>query len=84
MPPALAAQFTTGELATLRIVGDAAKAADRCAITLGEIAARAGVGESTARNAIRLAARLCLFTIEERRRAGKPNLSNIVRVVSRE
>lgn len=84
MPPALAANFTTGELAALRIVSDAVRACGRCDMTVGEIAARSGVGETTARNAIRLAARLGLLTVEERRRAGRPNLSNIVRVVSRE
>ncbi len=60
------------------------RASPRCDMTVGEIAARAGVGETTARNALRAAARLGLLTIEERRRRGQPNLSNIVRIVSRE
>jgi hypothetical protein len=36
------------------------------------------------KNAIRTAARLGLVTVEERRREGRRNLSNVVRVVSRE
>jgi predicted transcriptional regulator len=82
MPPHLAANFTTGELASLRIVADEVKAHGSCARTLPEIAARAGVGISTARNAIREASRLGIVTVEERRRHGKPNLANVVRIIS--
>jgi hypothetical protein len=84
MPPGLACKFTTGELAVLRIVGDEVRQHGRCDRTLGEIAARAGVCDRLARNAIRQAARLGLLTIEERRRQGQKNLSNVVRIVSRE
>ena len=84
MPPQLASQFTTGELAALRIVADAVRGGGACILTLGEIAARAGVCVTTARNALRTAAREGLVTIEERRRDKRPNLANVVRVVSRE
>lgn len=84
MPPQLAAQFTTGELAALRIVADAVRDRGACMLTLGEIAARAGVCVTTVRNALRQAAREGLLTIEERRRNKQPNLANVVRVVSRE
>jgi hypothetical protein len=55
-----------------------------CMLTLGEIAARAGVCITTARNALRQAAREGLLMIEERRRDKQPNLANVVRMVSRE
>jgi hypothetical protein len=84
MPPQLAAQFTTGELAALRIVADAVRDRGACLLTLGEIAARAGVCVTTARNALRQAGREGLLTIEERRRDKRPNLANVVRIVSRE
>ncbi len=84
MPPALAAQFTTGELASLRVVADEIVARGVCSLTLGEIAARAGVCRSTARNAVRAAARAGLVTIEERRRPGRVNLPNLIRITSRE
>ncbi|MDP2359048.1 MAG: hypothetical protein Q8M31_23725 [Beijerinckiaceae bacterium] len=84
MPPALAARFTTGELAALKIVSDEVRARKACELTVGEIAARAGVCDRTARNAIRAAASLGLVIIVERRRKGAKNLSNVVRVVSRE
>ena len=84
MPPTLSCQFTTGELAVLRLVADDVRDRRHCSMTMGEAAARAGVGVTTARNAIHAAARLGLVTIQERRRDKRPNLSNIVRIVSRE
>lgn len=84
MPPHLAAEFTCGELAVLRIVADEVSGLGHCSRTVGEMAARAGVSETTARNAIRQASRLGLLTVEERRRHQRPNLSNIIRIVSRE
>jgi hypothetical protein len=84
MPPTLACRFTTGELAALRIVADAVRDRGDCRLYIAEIAARAGVGETTTRNALRLAAREGLITIEERRRDKRPNLSNVVRIISRE
>ena len=84
MPPQLASQFTTGELAALRIVADAVRDRGACMMTLGEIAARSGVCVTTARNALRQAAGHGYLTIEERRRDKRPNLSNVVRIVSRE
>ncbi len=84
MPPQLAASFTTGELAVLRIIADEVRNHGQCDRTLGEIAARAGVCRATAQNALRHAARLGLLTIEERRRSGRSNLPNVVRITSRE
>ena len=84
MPPQLASQFTTGELAVLRLVADEVRAKRHCTLTMGELAARAGVGITTARNALHEAAGHGYLTIEERRRDKRPNLANIVRVVSRE
>lgn len=84
MPPHLASGFTTSELAVMRVVADAIRDRGACIATLAEIAARAGVCVTTARNAMRQAARDGLLTIEERRRDKRPNLSNVVRIISRE
>jgi hypothetical protein len=84
LPPQLACRFTLGQLAVLQVVANAVTAHGRCEMTVAEIAARAGVGERTARYALRLAAGDGLITIEERRRKYRPNLANIVRIVSRE
>jgi hypothetical protein len=84
MPPAIAARFTTGEIAVLRIVADEVRSKGDCRLFLGEIAARAGVGMTKARMAIRLAASDGLLTIQERRRQGQKNDANVLRVISRE
>src|SRR5919107_3163739 len=84
MPPSLACRFTVGELAVLRIVGDEVRQHGHCDRCVDELAARAGVCRSLVKNAIRTEARLGLVTVEERRRAGRRNLPNVVRIVSRE
>jgi hypothetical protein len=84
MPPTLACRFTTGELAVLRIVADAVRDNGQCLKSIPEIAARAGVCRTTAQNAIRQAAGLGLLTVQERRREGRRNEVNVVRIVSAE
>src|SRR3954449_2405354 len=84
MPPALACKFTVSELAVLRIVGDEVRLHGCCNRCVDEIAARAGVCRRMVQNAIREAARLGLLIIEERRREGRRNLPNAVRIISKE
>src|SRR5215208_6585265 len=84
MPPALACKFTVSELAVLRIVGDEVRQYGQCDRCVDELAARAGVCRRMVQNAIREAARLGLVTVEERRREGRRNLPNVVRIVSKE
>ena len=84
MPPAVAAKFTVGELAVLRIVGGEVRQHGPCDPCVDKIAARAGVCRRLTQNALRLAAQLGLLTVEERRRQGQRNLPNILRIVSRE
>ncbi|MGG3811472.1 hypothetical protein ABEV34_07480 [Methylorubrum rhodesianum] len=84
MPPALAARFTTGELAALRIIADEHQARGSCALCIDAIAARAGVSRTTAQNAIRQAVRLGMMERQERRRPGMSSLTNLLRIVDRE
>lgn len=84
LPPALAARFTTSEAAVLRIVGDTCRDHGRCTLPIDAIAARAGVGRTTVQNALRLARRLGMVEIEERRQTGARNLPNRVTIVDRE
>ena len=84
LPPALAAHFTTSQLAVLAIVADEAGADRACMLCLDAIAARAGVCRSTARAALRLAERHKLITREERRRPGRASLTTVLRVASSE
>jgi hypothetical protein len=60
-----------GELAALRIVSDEVREKGHCDRTLGEIAARAGIGRTSAQNAMRPAATMGLLTVQERRREGQ-------------
>src|SRR4051794_25397881 len=84
MPPGLACKFTVSELAVLRIIGDEVRQLGQCDRCVDELAARAGVCRRMVQNAIREAARLGLLTIEERRREGRRNLPNVIRIVSKE
>src|SRR5215203_910942 len=84
MPPSLACKFTVSELAVLRIIGDEVRQHGHCARCVDEIAARAGVCRRMVQNALREAARLGLLTVEERRREGRRNLPNVIRIISKE
>jgi len=84
MPTALAAHFTEGERAALAIVAAEVAAKGACALSVPEIAARAGIGQTLARRAVRTAQRLGLLEVTERRRPRRQSLTNIVRIISRE
>ena len=55
-----------------------------CRLSVPNIAAVAGVAETTVRNAIREARKLGLLTVEERQITGFRNDTNIVRIISPE
>jgi hypothetical protein len=84
MPPALAARFTQGELAALRIIGDEVRLHGCCGLHIDAIAARAGTCRTVVKNALREARRLGMATITERRRAGQRSLTNVIHIVSAE
>ncbi|WP_264051618.1 hypothetical protein [Methylobacterium flocculans] len=84
MPPALAARFTEGQRAVLKIVADEIAANRECGLCIDAIAGRAGVCRRLAQGAIRLAEGDGLLTIEERRHQGRKNSPNLVRIISRE
>jgi hypothetical protein len=90
LPPALAARFTWGEVAVMRIVGDECRAHGQCTLHIDAIAARAGVHRTTVQNALREAQGRGeqtyppLISVQERRRAGQRSLTNIIRIVSKE
>jgi len=90
LPPPLAARFTWGEIAVMRIVGDECRAHGCCTLHIDAIAARAGVHRTTVQNALREAQgrgevpNTPIISVQERRRTGQRSLTNIIRVVSRE
>jgi hypothetical protein len=81
LPPHLAAGFTQGELSVLSIVTAEVRRSGQCAMFLDQIAALAGVSRSTAKNALRQAARLGLLSVTQRRRRGKLSDTNIIEIL---
>ena len=84
MPPALAAHFTQGQVATLAVVAGEVRKSGSCLLAVDAIAARAGVSRRTAQVALRTAERLGLLSITERRLSAYRCQTNRVTVISRE
>jgi Bacterial regulatory proteins, gntR family len=84
LPPQLAARFSMAEQAVLAVVAVEVVKRGACTLTIGHIAALAGVSETTVRNALREARALGLVTVEERRLTAWRNAPNVVRVISPE
>ncbi|MCJ2016428.1 helix-turn-helix domain-containing protein [Methylobacterium sp. E-065] len=84
LPPGLAARFTLAEQAVLSLVAAETVRRKDCRLSVPNLAAVAGVAETTVRNAIREARKLGLLTVEERQITGFRNDTNIVRIVSAE
>ena len=80
VPSRLAAHFTIGELAVLAVVAGEVKRRGLCEWPLDRIAALAGVGRTTAQNALRQAKKLNLLTVTERRYRGRASGFNTVRI----
>ena len=81
LPPSLAANFTPGELAVLKIVGDECLAHGACDRSRNEIGARAGVSMTIVKRAIRYAERDSLIKVVRRPRPGRKNLTNIITII---
>lgn len=84
LPPALASRFTAGEQAVLSVVAAEVVKRGDCRLHLDHLAALAGVGRTTVKNALREARVFGLLTVEERRLTGFRNASNVVRIISAE
>jgi hypothetical protein len=90
LPPPLAARFTWGEIAVMRIVGDESRAKGFCDLCIDAIAARAGVHRTTVQNALREAQGRGevpgspIITVQERRRPGQRSLTNVIHNISKE
>jgi hypothetical protein len=84
MPPGLAAQFTVGERAVLYVVAIEVKRRGQCDLYNDQLGGFAGVGNTTARNALRIAKRLGLIDIDHRPIGRRYNDANKVTIISRE
>lgn len=84
MPPTIACRFTMGEAAALSVIAAEVGKRGRCVLTLGHIAALAGVCKTTVRNAVRQAAALGLIRSEEWRLSAFRSAPNTVTITSAE
>ena len=84
LPPRLAARFTLAEVAVLAVVAAEVARHGACTLTIGHIAALAGVSKQTVRNALHEAVRLGLVRVEERRLTAWRNAPNRVTITSPE
>lgn len=85
MPPQIAARFTVAEIAVLSVIAaEVVKPRGMCRLTIGHVAAVAGVSRTTVKNALREAKALGLVTVEEWRLTAWRSAPNTVKVVSRE
>src|SRR4051812_48703419 len=84
LPPALAARFTLAETAVLAVVSAEVRQHGACTLTVGHIAAVAGVCGQTVRNALRVAQRLGFVHVEQRRVSAWRNRPNRVTILSPE
>jgi hypothetical protein len=83
MPYAIRRRFTEGQRAVLTVIANEVRAKGACTLSMVQIARTAGVCDSWARETIRLA-RLELLEVTARPQKGRPNLTNIIRIISRD
>src|SRR5215212_757653 len=84
LSPQIASRFTLAEQAVLAVVALEVVKRGSCRLAIDHIAALAGVGRSSVKNALREAHGLGLVRIEERRLTGFRNDTNIVTILSAE
>ena len=83
-PPSIQAWFTMGEAAALAVIVAEIAARGSCILHVGAIAGRAGVGETTVRNARRQAVALGLLHVVEDRKGYDRSGPNCITILSRE
>jgi DNA-binding MarR family transcriptional regulator len=84
LPPFQRASYTVGELAVLCVIGEQANRFGSCAMSIKEIADRAGVSRTTVHTAVRLAVERGLLDKRERPMPGRRSLTNVLIVKCRE
>lgn len=83
-PANIRCQYTEGERAVLFVIVGEVKHHGLCDLPIGKIAALAGVGRTTAQNALREARRLEHVKVTERPQPGRESLTNIIHITSPE
>ena len=83
IPATIAARFTVGESAALAVVAVEVMRRGHCELCIDRIAALAGISRTTAQTAFRIAARLGIISVTERRQPGWRSLPNIIRIADK-
>jgi hypothetical protein len=84
LPPWLAADYTQGEQAVLRVLADEWLTHGVCDLSRNEIASRAGVSHALAKRTLLMVERHGLISVKRRPRSGRKHLTNITRIVRAE
>src|SRR5918997_5180029 len=84
LPPQIQSRFTLAESAVLSVIAAEVAGKGACTLTIGHIAALAGVCNQTVRNAMREAVGLGFLRVEERRLTAWRNAPNRVTITSAE
>ncbi len=84
VPAKIAASFTMAELAVLTVIARQCQRTVVCTLHIDALAALAGCSRTTVKNALRQARLLGLILVKERRIPGRPSLTNIVSIISKE
>jgi len=84
LPDNLRHHYTEGQRAVLCVIAFEIKRKGVCDDPIDALAAKAGVGRTTVQTTLHEARRLGHLTITERPRRGEKNLTNLVRICSRE
>jgi hypothetical protein len=84
LPPSIAANYTVGEQAVLRVVADEWLAHGVCDLSRNEIASRAGVSHALAKRTLLMVERHGLISVKRRPRSGRKHLTNITHIVRAE
>jgi hypothetical protein len=82
MPHELSQHFTQGQLAAISIILAHIRKNGVCQIFVSQIAAMAGVCVRVVQQALQIAQRLGLLNVQQRRRANRPNLTNLITILS--
>jgi hypothetical protein len=84
LPPVMRERYTECERAVMAVIAGQMKQLGWCDLSVAEIAARAGVCHRTVQNAVAEGVRQGHIAREEREQRGRRNLTNVLRVISRE
>lgn len=84
LPPTVRHCYTMGEGAALAVIASEVKLHGACDWPIDRIAASAGVSRTTVQNALRVARLHKHVEVQSRPRKGMKNLTNIVRIISKD